>query len=91
MNFPDYYGYGQLFAFSGIDGENSHDEDFAGMLMPEKISIRFDAPDAVTLSLPCEIEKFDAVFSDVITGGGVKIVFYDKNTVLGYYENEIIH
>lgn len=89
MNFPDYYGYGQLFAFSGIDGENSHDEDFAGMLMPGKISIRFDAPDAVTLSVPCEIEKFDAVFSDVITGGEVKIVFYDKNTVLGFFENEI--
>ena len=89
MKFPDYYGYGQLFAFSGIDGENSHDEDFAGMLMPEKISIRFEAPDAVTLYAPCDTEKFDAVFSDVITGGGVRIVFYDKNTVLGYYENEI--
>ena len=89
MKFPDYYGYGQLFAFSGTDGENSHDKDFAGMLMPGKITIRFDAPDAVTLSLSCEEVKPDAVFSDVITGGGVKIIFYDKNTVIGFFENEI--
>ncbi len=85
MKFPDFYGYGQLFAFSGIDGENSHDEDFAGMLMPGKISIRFEAPDAVTLSLPCADKEIDALFSDVIIAGDIKLLFYDRKTVLGFY------
>ncbi len=85
MKLPNHYGYGQLFAFSGTDGENSHDEDFAGMLMPEAISVRFEAPVAVTLSLPCCNAEFDAVLSDVIISGDTKLVFYDRNTVLGFF------
>ena len=56
MKLPDIYSYGQLFAFSGIDGINCHNDDFAGMLMPQKITIRFDFENPVFLSIPY-IEK----------------------------------
>ena len=85
MKLPDSYGYGQLFAFSGIDGENSHDEDFAGMLMPGAVTVRFEAPDAVTLSLPCDNAQFEAVLSDVIIAREIKMLFYDRTCVLGIY------
>ena len=82
MILPDYCGYGTLFAFSGIDGENSHSGDFAGMLMNERISVRFDFEDPVTLSLPTD-ERIDTVLSDAIKGEKSLIVFADKDTVAG--------
>ena len=82
MILPDYCGYGQLFAFSGIDGENSHDDDFAGMLMNDRISVRFDFDDPVTLSVPTD-EKIGVVLSDAIKGEDTLIVFVSKDTVAG--------
>ena len=41
MKLPNRYGYGTLFGCSGIDGENRHQNDFIGMLMPQPVSIRF--------------------------------------------------
>ena len=43
MRLPNHYNYGSLFAYSGIDGENLHKDDFVGMLMHQPVSVRFDA------------------------------------------------
>ncbi|MBR4490926.1 hypothetical protein IKP13_09860, partial [bacterium] len=48
----------------------------------ERISIRFDFEDPVTLSLPTD-ERIDTVLSDAIKGEKSLIVFADKDTVAG--------
>ena len=85
MNLPDLYGYGNLFAFSGIDGENSHDEDFAGVTMNEKISVRFDFNHPVTLFVPSE-GKTQFVLSDIIKCDDALVLFHDNDTVIGRSE-----
>lgn len=82
MKLPDYCGYGSIFAFSGVDGDNSHSDDFAGMLMNEKISVRFDFEDPVTFYIPTD-EIINTVLSDAIYGEESLIVFEDKDTLTG--------
>lgn len=82
MKLPDYCGYGQLFAFSGIDGENSHVDDFAGMFMNDRLSVRFDSDDPVTFYLPTE-EKIRFVLPDAVRGDDSIVVFADKDTLAG--------
>ena len=84
MNLPDHYGYGTLFGFSGIDGENSHDEDFIGMTMPGPVTVRFDdRTGTATLHLDAENDKIDFILSDAIRTERSLLVFADKNTVIG--------
>lgn len=40
LNLHNQYGYGQLFCFSGLEGETSRTHDFVGMLMDEPIRER---------------------------------------------------
>ena len=89
MLLPDHYGYGNLFAFSGLDGENSHSEDFAGMIMDKKLTVRFDSENPVTLFAATGDIKFKAVLSDVMIGENIRIVFADKNTVAGIFDGEV--
>ena len=66
MIIHDVYSYGQLFCFSGLDGETSRNDDFVGMLLDEPITIRFHFESTVTLKLPLEKDaKFNAVTGDM--------------------------
>ena len=49
MKMHNQYGYGQLFCFSGLDGETSRDDDFVAMMMDEPITLRFHFDKTVTL------------------------------------------
>ena len=42
MKLNNIWGYGQLFAFSGLDGQNRYYNDFVGTLTNRKIEIRFE-------------------------------------------------
>ena len=54
MQLHNHYSYGQLFSFSGLDGETHSLNDFSGMLMHEPITIRFHAELLTTLSIPVQ-------------------------------------
>ena len=78
------YSYGQLFCFSGIEGETSRNDDFVGMLMEEPISIRFHFDSTLTLFLPLDKNtQFNAVTGDILDGNDFFVAFYDRKTVVG--------
>ena len=83
MRLPDHYNYGSLFAFSGIDGENLHKNDFVGMLMHQPVQIRFDAANPVTLSVDVNSDRMTVVLSDVLQSDELLLIFADKTTVIG--------
>lgn len=49
MKLHNKYSYGQIFAFSGIDGVCDYNDDFVGVQMYEPINIRFHFKKTVTL------------------------------------------
>ena len=84
MNFHKTYGYGQLFCYSGLEGETSRNKDFVGMIMPEPVSIRFHFNNAVTLKIPFSVmPNFKAVTGDTLDGENLFVAFADKDTVVG--------
>ncbi|MBR2385619.1 MAG: hypothetical protein IKA99_08455 [Clostridia bacterium] len=84
MIIHDIYSYGQLFCFSGLDGETSRNDDFVGMLMDEPITIRFHFDSTVTLNLPLEKNaKFNAVTGDMLDGENFFVAFVDRHTIVG--------
>ena len=88
MKLPNRYNYGTLFGFSGLAGENSHDDDFIGMLMPQPVTVRFEAMIPVTLFVPVSGAELDFVLSDVLQSEDLLLVFADQTTVLGRSKNE---
>ncbi len=88
MKLHAHYSYGQLFGFSGLDGENKHASDFIGMMMHEKISIRFDMPHWIKLIIKVsEDASFDCVLSDYIAGTengkNFALAFVAWDTIIG--------
>ncbi len=84
MKMHNCYSYGQLFCFSGLDGETSRNDDFVGMMMDQPITIRFHFDDAVTLRLPLPSNtKFYAVLGDMLSGEDCFLAFVDRFTVVG--------
>ncbi len=83
MRLPNHYNYGSLFAYSGIDGENLHKDDFVGMLMHQPVSVRFDAKNPVTLSVDVKSADMQTVLSDALQSDELLLVFADKTTVIG--------
>lgn len=84
MKIHNRYSYGQLFCFSGLEGETSRNDDFVAMMMNEPITLRFHFESTVTLRVPvAENTVFHAVFGDMLDGDGVFVAFVDKNTVVG--------
>ena len=84
MNFHNKYGYGQLFCYSGLEGETSRNNDFVAMFMDEPITLRFHFNNAVTLRVPMEeTPAFNAVMGDMLDGENVFLAFVDKDTVVG--------
>ena len=67
MRLNNIWGYGQLFGFSGIDGNNRYVHDFVGTLTSKKIGIRFELKRWVKVLFPIKGRiKFNAVMSDFI-------------------------
>ncbi|MBP5686612.1 MAG: hypothetical protein J6W87_02380 [Clostridia bacterium] len=84
LNLHDIYGYGQLFCFSGLEGETSVERAFIGVLMNEPITVRFHFDEAVILRIPlADSINFSAITGDMIDGENIFVAFYDKDTVVG--------
>ncbi len=83
------YGYGQLFAFSGIDGDTAGASDFCATLLHEPVTLRFETEPPVTLRLPLGANaSFDAIGGDFIEGHGAEggrllVAYEDARTVVG--------
>lgn len=83
------YGYGQLFGFSGIDGDTAGARDFCATMLNEPVTLRFETTTPATLRLPLgEGATFDAIGGDFIEGrdaGGRRLLvaFEDARSVVG--------
>ena len=90
MKLNNIWGYGQLFGYSAIDGPNRYYNDFIGVLMKEKICIRFELfPEWIKVNFPVDGRvKFKAITGDMIDGetkdGKIFITFADADTIVGY-------
>lgn len=90
MKLNNIWGYGQLFGYSAIDGPNRYYNDFIGVLMKEKICIRFELfPEWIKVNFPVNGRvKFKAITGDMIDGetkdGKIFITFADADTIVGY-------
>lgn len=89
MKLPNVYGYGGLFAYSGIDGINSYLFDVVGVLMKEPISIRFEFKQnwyKLNFDIKGEID-YKVVSNDMIEAetekGNFFISFLNYNTIIG--------
>ena len=84
MKLHNKYGYGQLFCFSGYDGETSRQDDFVAMMMDEPITLRFHFVETVTLKIPVgENAVFNAITGDILDGNDFFVAFVDRNTIVG--------
>lgn len=91
MIYPNIWGNGALFAFSGIEGTNTLKDSMCGQLMSEHIGIAFDSHRVEMYLRLKEVSdfSFEAVASDVITGKFNQtepfgFLFLKQNAVLGY-------
>lgn len=89
MKIHNIWGYGQLFAYSGLDGKNRCYGDFVGTLTAEKIGIRFELQEWIKMAIPLKGRvKFRAVTGDMIDAetenGDVLILFAGPDTVVGF-------
>ena len=80
MKIHNIWGYGQLFAYSGLDGKNRYYDDFVGTLTSKKIGIRFEFRKWIKMTIPVQGRvKFHAVTGDMIDAetdnGDVLILF----------------
>ncbi len=84
MKLHNKYGYGQLFCFSGIDGETSREDDYVAMMLDEPITLRFHFDKTATLKIPVgENAVFNAVTGDILDGEDFFVAFIDKYTIVG--------
>ena len=84
MKLHNIYGYGQLFCFSGLDGETCRDDDFVAMTLAEPVTLRFHFDKTVTLKIPVgQSACFNAVTGDILDGEGFFVGFLDRNTIVG--------
>lgn len=85
---PNIYGYGQVFAFSALDGESKYKNDFTGTLTAKPFGIRFEVSTPRTLFCDCAITKVITVTGDIINvetaEGEILIVYKDRHCVVGY-------
>lgn len=82
------WGYGQLFGYSGLDGQNSCFYDFVGTLTHKKIGIRFELREWVKVSFPVKGRvKFRMLTGDIIDAqtkdGDVLVLFANADTIVG--------
>ena len=89
MKLNNIWGYGQLFGYSGIDGQNRYYNDFIGTLTSRKIEIRFELKEWIKVYFPVKGRvKFHAITGDMIDAktqdGEFFITFADMDTLVGY-------
>ena len=89
MKLNNIWGYGQLFAFSALDGKTRYYQDFCGHLTHEKIGIRFELQEWIEVHFPVEGEiEFRAILGDLIDAktqdGDIVSTFVDASTIVGY-------
>ena len=83
------YGYGQIFAFSGIDGDTAGARDFCATFLDGPVTLRFETDPPVILRLPLgDGVVFDAIGGDFLdgraaAGARVLVAFEDARTVVG--------
>ena len=87
--FHDIYSYGQLFGFSGIDGDTAGARDFCATLLDGPVALRFETEPPATLRIPLGGGvSFDAIAGDFMegrdaAGDRVLVAFEDARTVVG--------
>ncbi len=89
MKLNKIWGYGQLFGFSGIDGQSRYLNDCIATLKREAIGIRFEFPAWVNMTFPLEGKiTFRAVMSDFIDAktaqGDFFMAFCASDSIVGY-------
>ena len=89
MKLNNIWGYGQLFGFSALDGQNRYYNDFIGTLTKRKIEIRFELQEWVKVYFPVKGRaQFRAITGDMIDAklpsGEFFLTFFDADTVVGY-------
>ena len=89
MKLNNIWGYGQLFGYSGLDGQNRYYNDFIGTLTSRKIEIRFELQEWIKVYFPVKGRvKFNAVTGDMIDAktqaGDFFVTFVDMDTIVGY-------
>ncbi len=89
MKLNKIWGYGQLFGFSGVDGQSRYMNDCIATLMREKIAIRFEFPAWVHMKFSLEGKiTFRAVMSDFIDAktacGEFFMAFVASDSIVGY-------
>lgn len=90
MRLPDVYGYGQLFAYSGLDGMNSYLFDIVGTLLHKPIGFRLEFKEWYKLFYDIKGDvKYNAVTGDMIDanidGNNLFITFKNFSTIVGKY------
>lgn len=88
MKLHNIWGYGQLFGYSGLEGETRYYNDFVATLTAKKIGLRFELRSWVKVLFPVKGRvKFNAVTGDMIDAqtqdGEVLILFADADTIVG--------
>ncbi len=84
MKLHNQYSYGQLFCFSGLDGETSREDDFVAMMLDEPITLRFHFESTITLTIPLgKTADFYAVTGDMLDGKDFLVCFLNRNTIVG--------
>ena len=95
--YPNIWGRGALFAFSGLDGINTYEDSMCGQLLGERIGMMFDM-DTIELYLRLVHTRhfdFSIVASDIILGKlnrqyDFGFLFIEQNTVLGFGPKQLV-
>lgn len=96
MIYPNVWGRGALFAFSGIEGTNTLKSSMCGQLLAEHIGIAFDSH---CIEMYLKLKDvfdfgFEVVASDIVKGKMNRIepfgfLFLKQNVVLGYCPEDL--
>ena len=87
------YSYGQLFAFSGIDGDTAGARDFCATLLDGPVTLRFETEPTATIRIPLGGSAvFNAIGGDFMEGhvpsGGAPtrfaLAYEDPRTIVGF-------
>ncbi len=91
MYISNIWSAGQLFAFSGLDGQTDYKADFTGILSGDRVGIRFNTKirrELAVVGYGTHDLQFDAVTGDCIIGKtqadeNIRLVFLNRHLVIG--------
>ena len=93
MKLNNIWGYGQLFGFSGLDGQSRFLNDFVGTLTSRKIEIRMELQEWVKIYFPVKGRvKFRAITGDMIdasTKEGDVVILFRAYAAENYYAEKV--